>query len=196
MSGGVNIVSALDHFWNIQIQTFRSMYNDLVWLEHGDVCPEFLDCFCLHRRTSRNVLGDGTNEEGESVAPLTMKLDEVEDIVLWLGSHLQQQQQEKTTKTMMKLKMKVEVLWFLRCNLSPNRMSELVPLTWSNLHLQISEVSTGILPTLCEAEDTLWPFFCPGWLQTNGCEVCWKSCMMPMIFVASGFKPSIAVWHD
>jgi len=34
-------------------------------------------------RTSRNVLGDGTNEEGESVAPLTMKLDEVEDIVLY-----------------------------------------------------------------------------------------------------------------
>lgn len=195
MSGGVNIVSALDHFWNIQIQTFRSMYNDLVWLEHGDVCPEFLDCFCLHRRTSRNVLGDGTNEEGESVAPLTMKLDEVEDIVLWLGSHLQQQQQEKKRRWW-SWRWRLRSCGFWDATWAPTKCRSLSPWPEATFTCKYLRYQQEFSPPCVKLRILCDLFFCPGWLQTNGCEVCWKSCMMPMIFVASGFKPSIAVWHD
>ena len=193
MSGGVNIVSALDQFWIIQFQTCHSMYNDGVWIGAWGCLPWVFGLFfCLHRRTSRNVLGDGTNEEGESVAPLTMKLDEVEDIVLWLGSHLQQEQTRKNNKDDDEAEDKGWSLVVVEMQLEPPTKCRSLFLTWSNLHLKISEVSTGILPTLCEAEETVWPFL--SWMAPNKWMwSCLKSCMMPMIFVASGFKPSIAV---
>lgn len=196
MPGGVNVVSALDHFWIIQFQTCHSMYNDRVWIGAWRCLPWVFGLFLPPQKDLSQRFGWWHQWRGWISGTFDHEIG-------WGGRYCAVTRVAPPARTTRKNNKDDDEAEDKGWSLVVFEM-ELEPQpTVGACSLDLKQPSPENIwginrnsPRLVWSWGDFLTFFCPRWLQTNGCEVCWKSCMMPMILVTSGFKLSIVVWHS